>query len=66
MLYIDKYLVLGIIIDVFCTDRNQPLRPTIELVQDSAGRKMLKRELIHLSENPLLYITESLHERDIS
>jgi HD-GYP domain-containing protein (c-di-GMP phosphodiesterase class II) len=51
---------------VLCTDRNQPLRPTIELVQDSAGHKMLKRELIQLSENPLLYITESLHERDIS
>ena len=51
---------------VLCTDRNQPLRPTIELVHDSAGHKMLKRELIQLSENPLLYITESLHERDIS
>jgi HD-GYP domain-containing protein (c-di-GMP phosphodiesterase class II) len=51
---------------VLCTDRNQPLRPTIELVHDSAGHKMLKRELVQLSENPLLYITESLHERDIS
>ncbi len=51
---------------VLCTDKNQPLRPTIEVVQDSAGHKMLKRELIKLSENPLLYITESLHERDIS
>ena len=51
---------------VLCTDRNQPLRPTIELVRDSAGHKTLKRELIKLSENPLLYITESLHERDIS
>ena len=51
---------------VLCTDRNQPLRPTIELVQDSAGHKMLKRELIQLSKNPLLYITESLHERDVS
>jgi HD-GYP domain-containing protein (c-di-GMP phosphodiesterase class II) len=50
---------------VLCTDRNQPLRPTIELVHDSGGNKMLKRELIQLSENPLLYITESLHERDI-
>jgi HD-GYP domain-containing protein (c-di-GMP phosphodiesterase class II) len=50
---------------VLCTDKNQPLRPTIELVYDSAGHKMVKRELIQLSENPLLYITESLHERDI-
>ena len=50
---------------VLCTDKNQPLRPTIELVYDSSGHKMVKRELIQLSENPLLYITESLHERDI-
>jgi HD-GYP domain-containing protein (c-di-GMP phosphodiesterase class II) len=47
------------------THKNQPLRPTIELVYDSSGHKMVKRELIQLSENPLLYITESLHERDI-
>ena len=47
-------------------EKSQPLRLTIELVHDSAGHKMLKRELIQLSENPLLYITESLHERDIS
>ena len=50
---------------VLCTDKNQPLRPTIELVYDSSGHKMVNRELIQLSENPLLYITESLHERDI-
>jgi HD-GYP domain-containing protein (c-di-GMP phosphodiesterase class II) len=50
---------------VLSTDKNQPLRPTIELVRDSAGHKMVRRELIQLSENPLLYITESLHERDI-
>ena len=50
---------------VLCTDKNQPLRPTIELVYDGAGHKMMKREFIKLSENPLLYITESLHERDI-
>jgi len=50
---------------VLHTEKSQPLRPTIELVRDSAGHKMSKRELIQLSENPLLYITESLHERDI-
>lgn len=50
---------------VLRTDKGQPLRPTIELVYDSAGRRIGKRELIQLSENPLLYITESIHERDV-
>jgi HD-GYP domain-containing protein (c-di-GMP phosphodiesterase class II) len=50
---------------VLCTDKDQPLRPTIELLCDSAGNKMEKRELVQLSENPLLYITESIHEKDV-
>ena len=50
---------------VLTTDRHQPLRPTIELLYDSAGGKMERRDVIRLSENPLLYITESIHERDL-
>ena len=50
---------------VISTDEHQPLRPTIELLYDSAGGKMERREVVRLSENPLLYITESIHERDL-
>ncbi len=50
---------------VVSTDKRQPLRPTIELLYDSAGSKTERLEVIQLSENPLLYITESIHERDL-
>jgi len=50
---------------VISTDKRQPLRPTIELLYDSTGGKMERREIVKLSENPLLYITESIHQRDL-
>ncbi len=50
---------------VLSTKKEQPLRPTIELLYDSAGGKMERREILPLSENPLLYITESIHEREL-
>jgi HD-GYP domain-containing protein (c-di-GMP phosphodiesterase class II) len=51
---------------VLSTDRNQPLRPTVELIYDSGGDKMGKREIIQLSENPLLYITGSIGEEELT
>ena len=50
---------------VISIQKQQPLRPTIELLYDSTGGKMEKREIVRLSENPLLYITESIHQRDL-
>lgn len=50
---------------VLSTDKQQPLRPTIEVLYDSAGKKLEKPEVIKLSENPLLYITESVHEKNV-
>lgn len=50
---------------VISTDKQQPLRPAVELLYDSTGGKMERREVVRLSENPLLYITESIHERDL-
>lgn len=44
---------------VITTDKNQPLRPTIELLYDGSGNKLVKPQLIRLSDNPLLYITSS-------
>ena len=51
---------------VLSTNKNQPLRPTVELLYDSGGNKVLKREVIRLAENPLLYITGSIHEGELS
>ena len=50
---------------VLSTEKEQPLRPTIELLYDSVGGKMESREIVRLSENPLLYIAENIHERDL-
>ena len=50
---------------VISTDKHQPLRPTVELLYDSTGGKMERREVVRLSENPLLYVTESIQERDL-
>lgn len=47
---------------VLSTDQHQPMRPTIELLYDSAGNKLGKRPIIKLSDNPLLYILESIAE----
>lgn len=48
---------------VLATDKQQPLRPTIEVLYNGAGKKLEKPEVIHLSQSPLLYITESIHEK---
>jgi len=50
---------------VISTDKHQPLRPTIEVLYNSTGGKMERREVVKLSDNPLLYITESIHPRDL-
>ncbi|MGD9040791.1 MAG: HD domain-containing phosphohydrolase [Desulfobacteraceae bacterium] len=50
---------------VLTTDKQQPLRPTIEVLYDGTGKKMEKTEVIKLAENPLIYITESINEKDL-
>jgi len=49
---------------VVATEKNQPLRPTLEVVYDGLGNKLEKREIVRLSENPLLYVIETLDERE--
>jgi len=44
---------------VVSTDKDQPLRPTIELLYDGLGNKLRDRQIIQLSNNPLLYIEGS-------
>ena len=50
---------------VLSTDKNQPLRPTIALLFDAKGDKLRKGEITGLSENPLLYIVESIAENEV-
>ena len=47
------------------TDIKHPLRPTIELISDGRGGKTEKREVINLSKNPLLFIVESVRDREL-
>lgn len=54
--------VIGRVIQVH-SDR--PFRPTIEVWYDSQGRPLEKRQIINLSEEPFLHITECLHEEDL-
>jgi HD-GYP domain-containing protein (c-di-GMP phosphodiesterase class II) len=51
---------------VISTDKNQPLRPTVELIYDGLGKKLGKKELIRLSDNPLLYVVETLDEKELT
>ena len=48
---------------VISTDENQPLRLTIEILYDGRAKKVPNKEIIRLTENPLLYIIESIDEK---
>jgi HD-GYP domain-containing protein (c-di-GMP phosphodiesterase class II) len=50
---------------VVATHKDEPLRPTIELIYNSAGSKMEKLEVIQLARNPLLHIVEAIQEKDL-
>lgn len=50
---------------VISTDRNHPLRPTVEVLYDGLGNKPEQREIVRLSDNPLLYIVETVDDRDL-
>ena len=51
---------------VVSTDRNQPLRPTVELLYDGQGRRLKEKEIVKLSEHPLLHIVETVDEEALS
>jgi hypothetical protein len=50
---------------VLATDKQRAMRPIIEIIYDGEGNKLQKRELIRLSENPLLYITGCVDEKEL-
>jgi hypothetical protein len=46
----------GSIGKVTATDKNQPMRPTVEILYDNSGNKLAKPQTIRLSEMPMLHI----------
>lgn len=50
---------------VLATDKKRAMRPVIEILYDGEGHKLEKRERIRLSENPLLYITGCVDEKEL-
>ena len=50
---------------VITTDRNHPLRPTVQVLYDGLGNKPEQKEIVRLSDNPLLYIVETVDDRDL-
>ncbi len=51
---------------VISTNRNFPLKPTVEILYDSLGNRLAEKRHVDLSEQTLLYITGSVDEKDIS
>ncbi len=51
---------------VISTDKNHPLRPTVEILYDGLGNKPEKKEIVRLSENPLLYIVKTVNEKNLT
>lgn len=48
---------------VLSTNKDQPLRPVIELVFDGLGQKLERPKIIHLTGSPLLHIAGTIDEK---
>jgi HD-GYP domain-containing protein (c-di-GMP phosphodiesterase class II) len=46
-------------------NEDSPLRPTVEILFDSQGRKLSKKKVINLADAPLLYVTGTVYESDL-
>ena len=46
-------------------NEDSPLRPTVEILFDSQGRKLPKKKVINLADAPLLYVTGTVSESDL-
>ncbi len=47
------------------TNEAYPLRPVIEMLYDSMGKKLTEKKIVKLQDTPLLYITDSMFEEDL-
>jgi HD-GYP domain-containing protein (c-di-GMP phosphodiesterase class II) len=64
---ISSYVVLNskAIGRVVETNEASPLRPVIEMLYDSMGKKLTEKKIVKLQDTPLLYITDSMFEEDL-
>jgi len=46
-------------------NEDSPLRPTVEILSDSQGSKLLTRKVVNLADAPLLYVTGTVCESDL-
>lgn len=53
---------IGIVIEV---DESSPLRPSIQILFDNRGAKIIGEKILKLKDTPLLYITDSIDEDDL-
>ncbi|MBI4639866.1 MAG: hypothetical protein HY731_04185, partial [Candidatus Tectomicrobia bacterium] len=42
-----------------------PLRPTVEILYDSQGKRLKERKIVNLQETPILSVLDSLSEEDL-
>ncbi len=51
---------------VIKTDPDHPMRPRLQIMYDSQKKKVLTERIVDLSENPLLYIVDSVSKEDLN
>jgi HD-GYP domain-containing protein (c-di-GMP phosphodiesterase class II) len=63
---VNSYIKLnnGAVGRVIATNESQPLRPAIELLYDKSEKRLESPQVINLSDNPLLYIEQSVKVPD--
>jgi len=49
---------------VISTNPNFPLKPTVEILYDHIGNKLKRSKIIDLSQEPLIYVIESIDEKE--
>lgn len=47
------------------TSENHPLRPSVEILYDSQGRRIRNAQTINLRETPILHIADVISEEDL-
>ena len=50
---------------VITIDDDSPLRPTVEILFDSGGRKLINKKIVRLADTPLLYIVGTVNDSEL-
>ena len=55
----------GVVGRVIETNREQPLRPTVKLIQDAGGKTIHRDKIIRLSRTPMLFVSQLLESSSV-